>query len=81
MTLANGYVWLMFAWYPEHWWQAKQVQRPYTLPNCTTEQLESVILDGILIDHYSFVSDKNAVTDIGLVSGFEVWNSVKIDIS
>lgn len=71
MTLANGYTWILFAWYPRQWWFAQSEERSSYVPvQCTQSEIESVVEYAIIIDHYAFVEEANrdTITAADLVS-------------
>ena len=70
MTFGNSYVWLLFAWYQDNWWQDEPVSRSIYNPiTCTTSELEEILERAILIDHFPFVPPENRsmTTDAGMV--------------
>ena len=71
MTFRNGYVWLLFAWYQDNWWQDESVSRSIYNPiTCRISELEEILEYAILIDHFPFVppEDRSMTTDAGMVS-------------
>ena len=71
MTLNDGYVWLLFAWYQDNWWQDDPIpQTSYNQTICTSSQLKEILERAILIDHFPFVPPENRsmTTDAGMVS-------------
>ena len=71
MTLNDGYVWLLFAWYQDNWWLDNPIpQTSYNQTICTSAQLEEILERAILIDHFPFVPPENRsmTTDTGMVS-------------
>ena len=71
MTSRNGYVWLLFAWYQDNWWQDEPVSHStYNPITCHISELEEILEYAILIDHFPFVppEDRSMATDAGMVS-------------
>ena len=71
MTLSNGYVWLLFAWYQDNWWQDEPLfLASYNQINCSSSEMEEILDRAILIDHFPFVPPENRsmTTDTGMVS-------------
>lgn len=71
MTHQNGYMWMLFAWYPEEWWLDPPVNRTrYTPEECQQSEIEDILEHALLIDHFPYVSEgeKSIPTSSGLVS-------------
>jgi hypothetical protein len=69
LTLSNGYLWLLHAWYPPNWWLAEAAERSgYTPEICSLEEIEGMIEYAILVDHFASTEDtKGERTDSHLV--------------
>ena len=69
MTFSDGYVWLLFAWYQDNWWQDQPLfQASYDQISCSVSELEEILDRAILIDHFPFVENRSMTTDAGMVS-------------
>lgn len=61
MTHENGYLWLLFAWYPPMWWSPSNLQErnSYVPVNCSREEIESMVEFAVPIDVFPYVADEN----------------------
>ena len=68
LTHENGYLWLLFAWYPINWWTTEPANRTsYEPRTCSEDVLERMLEYSIVIDHYTYVENKTAITSSGMV--------------
>lgn len=70
MTLENGYVWLLYAWFGSTWWTGDISSHQYDYTNCSVDQRRAFLQGVLSIDHFPFLEEGNQknMTDLGLVS-------------
>ena len=69
MDSSDGYLWLIYGWYGPEWWtRTSTSDKGYEPINCSLEQIEGMLRDAIVLDHYMYASaDNESITDLGIV--------------
>ncbi len=66
-TFSEGYLWLLYPWYPQEWWKTGQVYEITT--SCRPEEIQSALDRAIIIDYLPLSDEgRDKETDAGLVS-------------
>ncbi len=66
-TFSEGYLWLLYSWYPQEWWTTGAVYDT----TCRSEEIQSALDHAIIIDYLPLSDEaegREEETDAGLVS-------------
>ena len=53
MTHQNGYMWMLYAWYPQQWWNETN---SYEASDCTIGELTEMLTHAIAISQFPYTS-------------------------
>ncbi len=65
-TFSEGYLWLLYPWYPQEWWTTGQV---YEITSCRPADIQNALERAIIIDYLPLSDEgRDKETEAGLVS-------------
>ena len=62
------YTWILYGWYDSGWWRRAHTGGPESR-NCSDEEIASVLGNSFAFHVYPKPSEKDAISDTGIVSG------------
>ena len=66
------YTWILYGWYDSGWWRTAHTGGPESR-NCSDEEIASVLGNSFAFRVYPKPSEKDAISDTGIVSGVAVF--------